>query len=560
MIRKLRFKFILVNMSIVTLMLAVILGLVFYFTRANLEAESIRMMQGIAAQPFQLGVPDELGEDVRLPFFTIQLGPGGELAATGGGYYDLSDGAFLRSLIQTAYSSPKRLGVIEEYNLRYYRSDSPINPCLVFSDMSSERATLNSLVKTCLLIGGLGFLLFLGISILLSRWAVRPVEQAWKQQRQFVADASHELKTPLTVIMTNAELAQSPDYDEAGRQRFLSSILTMSRQMRGLIEEMLQLARADQADTKATFAPVNFSKLISDALLPFEPIFFEAELPETFSDQMEKENMELHTFSLLTEDAIPEDADCVMIYSPATDISQEEKDMLADYAANGGKLLVMAGPAEEDDLENLYSLLSDYGVTANEGIVIEGDREHYAFQSPFALMPDMASSDITDSLIEENYYPIMPISRGLTVTDDTSVTALLTTSDAAFSKIAGFEMTTYEKEDGDVDGPFALAVSIDCGNSGQIIWFASSSFLDDVYNAYSSGANVNLGMNALSAMIGESEAMAIRSKSLNYNYLTISESTSSLLKTMMIGVFPLLYLGVGIGVVLVRRRRQNEAV
>lgn len=286
----------------------------------------------------------------------------------------------------------------------------------------------------------------------------------------------------------------------------------------------------------------------------------EVELPETFSDQIEKENMELHTFSLLTEDAVPEDADCVMIYSPATDISQEEKDMLADYAANGGKLLVMAGPTEEDDLENLYSLLADYGVTANEGIVIEGDREHYAFQSPFALMPDMASSDITDSLIEEHYYPIMPISRGLTVSDDTSVTTLLTTSDAAFSKIAGYEMTTYEKEDGDIDGPFALAVSIDCGNDGRIVWFASSSFLDDAYNAYSSGANVNLGMNALSAMIGESEAMAIRSKSLNYNYLTISESTSSLLKTMMIGVFPLLYLGVGIGVVLVRRRRQNEAV
>ena len=261
----------------------------------------------------------------------------------------------------------------------------------------------------------------------------------------------------------------------------------------------------------------------------------EAELPETFSDQIEKENMELHTFSLLTEDAVPEDADCVMIYSPATDISQEEKDMLADYAANGGKLLVMAGPTEEDDLENLYSLLADYGVTANEGIVIEGDREHYAFQSPFALMPDMASSDITDSLIEEHYYPIMPISRGLTVSDDTSVTTLLTTSDAAFSKIAGYEMTTYEKEDGDIDGPFALAVSIDCGNDGRIVWFASSSFLDDAYNAYSSGANVNLGMNALSAMIGESEAMAIRSKSLNYNYLTISESTSSLLKTMMIG-------------------------
>lgn len=131
MIRKLRFKFVLINMSIVTLMLATILGLVFYFTRANLESESINMMQGIAAQPFQLGIPSEQGEDVRLPFFTIQLGPRGELAATGGGYYDLSDGEFLRSLIETAYSSPKKLGVIEEYHLRYYRSDNLMSPCVV---------------------------------------------------------------------------------------------------------------------------------------------------------------------------------------------------------------------------------------------------------------------------------------------------------------------------------------------------------------------------------------------------------------------------------------------
>ena len=64
----------------------------------------------------------------------------------------------------------------------------------------------------------------------------------------------------------------------------------------------------------------------------------------------------------------------------------------------------------------------------------------------------------------------------------------------------------------------------------------------------------------LSGIVGESEAMAIRSKSLNYNYLTISESTSSLLKVLMIGIVPLAYLGVGIAVVVKRRRMQNEAV
>ena len=66
--------------------------------------------------------------------------------------------------------------------------------------------------------------------------------------------------------------------------------------------------------------------------------------------------------------------------------------MLADYVAGGGKLLVMAGPVEGDSLENLYSLLDDYGVEVVEGIVVEGDREHYGFQAPFALMPEMNSS------------------------------------------------------------------------------------------------------------------------------------------------------------------------
>lgn len=287
----------------------------------------------------------------------------------------------------------------------------------------------------------------------------------------------------------------------------------------------------------------------------------EQELSAVFAEQIEKQNIETITFSLLNTDAVPEEADVVLIYAPTSDISEEEKDMLAEYTKKGGKLMVMAGPVEDGALTNLYSLLGEYGVEAEEGIVVEGDRNHYAFQQPYILLPEMADHEITNPLTESNYYAIMPLALGLTVTDTSgSVTQLLTTSEMAYSKAAGYAIETYEKEEGDVDGPFATAVAVDCGGGGQMVWYASSNFLDDMYNAYSSGANLDLGMNALSFMIGEREAVAIRSKSLNYSYLTINESTASYLKTMMIGVFPLAFLGYGVYVTVSRRRRQNETV
>lgn len=287
----------------------------------------------------------------------------------------------------------------------------------------------------------------------------------------------------------------------------------------------------------------------------------EAELSESFSTQIEKENIETTTFSLLNEDSIPEEADAILIYAPSSDISEEEKTMLSEYVDNGGKLMVLAGPTESGTLENLYGLLSDYGVEAQEGIVVESDREHYAFQAPYVLLPDIASDEITDPLLEENYYAILPIAQGMTVgtTDKGTVTQLLTTSDTSFSKVDGYSLSTYEKEDGDIDGPFAVGLSIEGNSGGQIVWFSSSQFLEDMYNSYSSGANLDLAMNALSSLVGENDAVSIRSKSLNYNYLTISDSVSTVLKQLMIGVFPLVYLGIG-GVVILRRRRRNEAV
>lgn len=273
MIKKLQIKFVAINMAMVTIMLCVIFGLVYHFTRANLEAQSISMMQSIAANPFHLGAPDEYTSELRLPYFTVQLGPLGELVSTGGGYYDLSDRTFLRDLVDESLGSRKQIGILREHDLRFCRVSSPAGTVLVFSDMSSENNTLDNLLKNSICIGIVSFLLFLGISIFLSRWAVKPVEAAWRQQKQFVADASHELKTPLTVIMTNADMLQSGEYDAPAQRQFSKNILLMAQQMRCLVEEMLTLAKSDAEQKRVQMAPLDLSKLVREASLSFEGVF-----------------------------------------------------------------------------------------------------------------------------------------------------------------------------------------------------------------------------------------------------------------------------------------------
>lgn len=282
----------------------------------------------------------------------------------------------------------------------------------------------------------------------------------------------------------------------------------------------------------------------------------ETALPDTFASQLEKENMETESLSLLNVDEIPKDAAALMIHAPASDISEEEAKMLSEYVKSGGKLLILAGPVADGELSNLYGILSDYGVSAVQGIVSEGDRSHYAFQAPYVLLPDLGDSDITAPLAEKNYMAIVPIAAGLQISGDSAV-SLLNTTDSAYSKIAGYQQTTYEKEDGDIDGPFSLGVDIQDHSSGRIMFFTSSYLLDDMYNAYSSGANNDMVMNALSALMGDRQAMSIRSKSLNYNYLTISESAASTIKLVMIGLVPLCYLAMGVVTVLEKRRMQR---
>lgn len=276
MITRLRIKFILVIMAIVMILLGSILGVVIYFTGQNMELQSINMMRTIATAPFQQGIPGKpMGDEVRLPFFTVQTNSQGELIAASSGYFDLSNQEYLQEIVNAALLSEQETGKLDSHDLRYLKSVSPKGVVIVFSDTTTESATLEHLFYSCLVVFFAASIIFLCISILLSHWVIRPVAIAWDQQRQFIADASHELKTPLSVIMANAELMQNEDTKEADRITYSRNILGVTYQMRSLVENMLEMARVDNGTLKINFTAVDFSQLVSDAVLSFQLLYEE---------------------------------------------------------------------------------------------------------------------------------------------------------------------------------------------------------------------------------------------------------------------------------------------
>ena len=298
MLRRLRIKFICINMAIVLAMLLVIFGVELRLTRTNRERESTEQLErdnmrlgrrgdgdfeqrerpegsgepGAPPEAQRGALPDLSDQRGFLPYLLIRCDAEGAVEEVSGNFTYDGDA---EGLVAAAAADGAERGVLSDYGLRYLRSEGPDGLSYVFTDVSGEQSTMRDLVRTSLIVGGASLVGFFLLSLLLARWAVRPVEEAWKQQKQFVSDASHELKTPLTVITTNAELLQSPDFGEAERGRFADNILMMARQMRGLVEGLLDLARVDSGAVERAMGEVDYSALCAEAALPFEPLCFE---------------------------------------------------------------------------------------------------------------------------------------------------------------------------------------------------------------------------------------------------------------------------------------------
>jgi ABC-2 type transport system permease protein len=278
----------------------------------------------------------------------------------------------------------------------------------------------------------------------------------------------------------------------------------------------------------------------------------ELDLDSTIESDIEKANIEIKSVNLLTEGSIPEDMDCLMILAPTSDISEDERDLILDYLENGGKAIIFTDYTDQS-MDNMDAVLENYGVQRAEGIVLEGDNQHYAMQMPYFLVPNILSTDLSSETASSGYYVLAPYAQGIVETeskrDTLNIVKFLTTSDSAYSKV-NLSSDTLDKESDDIDGPFALGVYItEEGEEDetQIVYYSTSKLLDSSVNSMVSGGNEQLILESLTAICGseDSVTVSIPSKSLEVSYLTMTDYDSSYWKMWTMGIIPVLFLIAG---------------
>ena len=224
------------------------------------------------------GGPAGSGPHVPVAVYRI-LKSGSYALAGSAASASIADDVLEKAISQLA-DAPDGSGELAELGLFYEKrtSDTGIER-VAFADVSSASGW-QTLALTLAAVGAVALAIFFVISVFFSRWALRPVKRAWERQRQFVADASHELKTPLTVILANTSILMShPERTIASQSQWVESTQAEGERMQGLVADLLLLARLDAEETDIVKSKpkerIDLSNLVEGELLQFESVAFE---------------------------------------------------------------------------------------------------------------------------------------------------------------------------------------------------------------------------------------------------------------------------------------------
>lgn len=286
MIRRLQMKFIAVSMGVLVIVFLVVFLTLNIFMQTSSTRQTENLLQKVAEQDNLLFPPREFIPRPGMP--PMNFGPEPEMIRAGRFFYVKYDQN--HEILETNFermfdfSKEEAIQYGEEVlnngrpkgnigNLQYLIVEKNYGKIIVFAERSIEIGMLSQLIQVSVWVSLGTFIVLLIFSFFFSRWAVKPVAIAFEKQKRFISDASHELKMPLTIIGANIDVLEN----EYQNNRCLASIKEQSKRMNLLIQDLLTLARADEADSNLIMSEFNLSKTIENTILEFESTAFEAD-------------------------------------------------------------------------------------------------------------------------------------------------------------------------------------------------------------------------------------------------------------------------------------------
>lgn len=285
----------------------------------------------------------------------------------------------------------------------------------------------------------------------------------------------------------------------------------------------------------------------------------EIELGSTFQAALDKSNIEYETINLMDTEAVPDDANSLIINGISTDLSADDEEKIEEYLDNGGKVVISIEHGTQET-PNLDALLDYMGLSKAAGMVVEQSSGGY-YRNPYYILPTIASSTYTSG-IGNKYYIFAPNCVGIIVPEEDSETisynSFLTTSNRAFAKSDAEMASDYEKGENDVDGPFAVGVeavkTLDDGTATMVV-YGSGEIFTEAADQIVSGVNMTLFTNTVSSFVERSVNISIPVKSYEASYISVPQVNMLLSTLVTVILLPFGCLTAGFVIWLRRRKR-----
>ena len=281
MLGRLKLKIVLLTVIPVMLLISVILVTMavngYTASKNDIEMTLTMSLEERTDKPSKPQQPSKpAGSHERIgAYIKVELDADGNIVSIVGKGFELDDEA-LTTVIEKAQGSEKQCDILYSEKVMFKKRLVNDRLLISFADTSMMDNFMYKTVLTSVLLWLVSCILMVLIGIILSGIIISPVKDAWERQKQFIADASHELKTPLTVIIANNNILLSHrDSTVDDQLQWIESSAEESLHMKKLIDNMLFLARADEGKEKITLASTSISEIAEKTVLHFEPIAFE---------------------------------------------------------------------------------------------------------------------------------------------------------------------------------------------------------------------------------------------------------------------------------------------